>query len=335
MSFDPDEFLKQTAKPSLGSRLWDLLSIPEQKSKEGFGMLAKSIPNVEPTGNTVRDIAVNTPSILGQSLAETAGKVAPGFISPVSLLTSGALKGAQLAAPYVSPIADSIAAPIGKFFESGSGLIHKTAGVLGDTIKNPAIAIGPGLDKAREIYNEVQGGEGNQIREAFKEPMTHMDLIKKAYEQAKIGTLGTDEALEARKSVDFLRKSKALPSSISQNLRDTFDSVAKQDYAGADEAFKNAVKSEALRNLGPMTSTGQPAQVRMLAQLVKPHLLPFTSPIVQGAGAAGIGLGLKGLGMATDNPLIGSAIGAAKSGYSEYQNKNFDPDEFLAQTGGK
>lgn len=333
--FNPDEYLKQVEKPGFYENAKNLLAWPERKSREGFKMLSDIIPNVEPTGNTARDIAFNAPSILGQSLAETAGKVAPGFISPTSILTSGALKGAQLAAPYIAPVADSIAAPIGKFLESGSGLIHKTPGVLGETIENPKLLIGPGLDKARAAYTEVQGGLGDQIRESFKEPMTHMDLIKKAYVAAKEGTLGTDEALEARKSVDALRKSKVFPKSVFKNLRDTFDSIAKEDYASADEGFKGAVKSEALRNLGSLTSTGNPAQVRNYAMLLKPHLLPFGSPIVQGIGAASLGLGLKGLNFATDNPLMGAIYGAGKSAHDNLTNKDFNPDEYLAQTGGK
>src|SRR3990167_9704316 len=74
-------------------KAYDVLSIPEQKSKEGLEMIAESIPSAEPTGNAIKDIALNTPRIAVETLAE----VAPSFISPESIIASGALKAAPIA----------------------------------------------------------------------------------------------------------------------------------------------------------------------------------------------------------------------------------------------
>src|SRR3990167_5895885 len=61
---------QQVELPSLTSRLWEGLTVPERMSREGLGKLAGMVPGVEPTGNLSRDIILNIPKISAETIAE-------------------------------------------------------------------------------------------------------------------------------------------------------------------------------------------------------------------------------------------------------------------------
>ena len=86
-------------QPGLLGKAWNALNLPAEKSREGLDLLANMVPAAEPTGNVVRDVALNIPRVMAESVAETA----PGFINRESILTAGAAKAL---APVVGPAAN-------------------------------------------------------------------------------------------------------------------------------------------------------------------------------------------------------------------------------------
>lgn len=270
-------------KTSFMSKASDLLSLPERKSREGLGMISNLIPSFEPTGNTARDILLNTPKIAAETLKETA----PSFVSPASILTQGMMSGGKAALPIIKPAAKFI----GKTAEEISGLRYKNPDILTKAFEEPSLIFGKGLEKAREEYAKVSGVDP-KIREKFKLMLDKMDFIKEALRAGKKGTLTADEALEARKTLDSVKKN--VSGTAFRAYRDKFDVIAKTKFAEVDKIFARAIKSEALRTLAPINKGGSPSIFKVgVAGATIPSVLPLTSPLVQGILASGLGAGYK------------------------------------------
>lgn len=269
---------------------WADLKKPEDLSRQGLNELADAVPTAEPTGNPVRDLALNAPSILAKSVAE----VAPDFVSRGALVTGAAGKAVEAAAPLIN----SAGGWVGNAAEAMSGLKYKTPGVLAEAVENPKLILGQGIEKARETYNaasdvpfnNVYGvpWQGSGLREALQQPLSKSDFVEQALQFAKDGTLNPDEALEARKSLDAIKNQ--LSSSGYYQTRQIFDGLAKQKYGEADEAYEEAVKSEALRNIWPINKSGSPSIVKGAVTTAIPVTAPLFSPAVQGLAASGVGL---------------------------------------------
>ena len=116
-------------QPGLLGKAWNALDIPAEKSREGLDLLAGMVPSAEPTGNVVRDVAMNIPRVMAESVAETA----PGFINRESILTAGASKAL---APVVGPAA-KLAAKGAEKVKSAAKALASSAGkrALGFTKK--------------------------------------------------------------------------------------------------------------------------------------------------------------------------------------------------------
>src|SRR5258708_10826440 len=341
MTISADDFLKDVEEPaspkkmsadkflsdiqdkspsqSIYKKAWDALKIPEQKSREGLNELANMMPTAEPTGNTIRDGALNARSILGHTVAD----VAPGFISRGALVTGGALKVAGEAARLI----DKLGSVIGEGAEKLSGLGYKTPGVLAEAVKDPSLILGKGVEAARKAYQgpvkdtfyNLYGvlTKGNGIREELQAPLSSEDFITKALDFAKTGDLTPEEALEARKALDTVKRK--LTNVGYYKTRQVFDQLAKQGFEGADAAYSRAIKSEALRTILPMNKTGTPSIAKMVLGGLKTLTVPALSPMAQGFAASGIGIAKKILEPFINDPRIGVAVQQA---LAKYMNGN-------------
>lgn len=283
-----------SSSPSIFKKVYDSFSIPEQKSREGLGMIAKMMPETY-TGDSVVDTVINTPRIAAETLAD----VAPGFISRGSLLASGGLKALQMASPAIN----AGGRLLGKTLESTSGLGYKTPGVLAKAVEDPTLLFGKGVDKARQMYSEVQNAA--QVSPDLKGISNSRAFVMRALKMANEDNLTPDEALEARKALDSI--SDNVPDIFRKQTRTIFDAIAKQKFGEADAAYSRAIKSEALRSFWGINKGGTPSIVKggVMMGVGQGVLSPFLSPVVQGAGASALGLTKMAASPLVNNPMTG------------------------------
>jgi len=324
--FDPDAYLAQKQGQEQPQGMWDktknavkdawnALAIPEQMSRKGLGMLSAYVPNPESTGNLPMDILKGTPKIAADTLAQ----VAPGFISRGAILTSAALKGAQAAAPLFK----SAARGLGSQLESASGSMP---GSLEAAYKDPSLIFSPGKEAAKPLYEAAQQ-ELPQGANLFNDMWKPEDIVSKAQEYiSQGGKLEPSEALQARKAVDSLLKSKRYVKDTLMGLRDTFDEMAKssENIAQADPLFKRGLMASSLRNILPQNKYGGTSAFKMA---IGPALTGIgsiggpggaatgaalaggvLSPAIQGAAATGAGLVSKAISPLVNNPAVGVAL---------------------------
>lgn len=284
-----------------GFDLWESLKILESKSREGLGMLTEK---VTPSREDIEAGKVGIPGLLARTAGETLSEVAPSFVSPLSILTAGA-GGALKAAKKPIGAAGRF---IGKTLESTSGLGYKTPGVLGEVVKRPSLLFGKGKAAAGAVYKSLK--DDAAIRPEFKDVL----LSNRSYVRRALGFIGKgekitpDEALEARKAVDSLGDT--IPDIVRKTTRNVFDLIAKKKYAKADKVFSDAVKSEAVRNFWSVNKSGSPSIVKIATGSLFPPALPFLSPLIQGTGAAAIGVGKKAISPLLSPLSRGMATGA-------------------------
>lgn len=322
---------QQTGK-GLIRKGWNALTIPEKKSRKGLRMLADFVPNQEPTGKegfiskavraavpltniipqgTMGDIARGTPRIMADTLAEAA----PGFISRGAIVTSGILGGAKMAAPLVKAGGRQIA----KGAEAISGLEYKTPGVLTQAANDPSLLFAPGTKKAGEQFAEFM--DKSKIRPSFGRATNSGDLIQEALKAADDGSLTPQEAVIARQTLDSIKKT--VPRYAFNNMRDTFDSVAKTISKEADLAFSRGVKADALRNLFPQNKLGGTSIAKSaLGSIAGGGPLLAMSPMVQGTAATLLGAARRPVGALISNPIgVGSTTGSILALLKEISRK--------------
>ena len=336
------------SKKGLIGQAYDALKVPEQKSKEGFDLMSKAAgelyPPVPVTGNTAIDVINNAPNIMATSTMDTLGKVAPGFVSPLSLGmigASGALKAPQAlakAAPYAESIpgvgpalARALQAPlgaaksVGRGLEGLSGLEYKTPGILGRVVNEPGLPYGPGKDAARELYKAALNPAA--VASAAADALSPDKVVRVAQRAYATGTLNPETALEARKA---LYQTGAGDAAIAK-WGDIFDKVAKTKTAAADAAYEAGSKSEALRQLFPINKGGGTSIFKIVGGGIagmkgKPdstiidaiRAVAFGSPLAQGQAAAAVGA-LKGAG--TSAAATGPALDSAKEAASAIKRR--------------
>lgn len=312
LNSDPEmlaEFKKKYGdeKTSMIGKAWDALKLPEELSREGLGMIADAVPGAEPTGNVVRDVALNTPKILAETLADTA----PEFISRDAIVTAGALKGAKLAAP----VAKAAGRQLAKGAEAISGLEYKDPGILRKAFSNRKIISGPSSEKVRGMYEGLI--DKSQVRQTFARSTDPKDLVKEAMQAIDEGTLTPSEALIARRTLDKIKKT--LPDYSFREMRDAFDGIAKTITKDADVAFSAAKKTDALRNIFPQNKLGGTSIAKsFLGSLAGIAPMAAMSPLVQGSVATGLGIGSRAVAPLLEHSLItGAGVGVASRGLQE------------------
>lgn len=286
-----------TKERNLIQKGWDALAVPEKMSREGLGKMADMVPEGELTGNMVADIARGTPKVLAETLAEAA----PSFVSRGSLLTAGVLKGAKVAAPLAKMAGRQIA----KAAEGISGLEYKTPGILEEAAKDSKLIFSPGKESAGKKFAEFM--DKTKIRKSFGRATSPKELIDDAMNAFDEGTLTPQEAVIARQTLDGVKKT--LPRHSYNEMRATFDSIAKTISKEADAAFSRGVKADALRNIFPQNKLGGSSIAKGILGFlggVAPSMA--MSPLVQGSIATGTGVLSR---LVPNSPIpVGTTIGA-------------------------
>jgi hypothetical protein len=283
---------------------WGGLSIPEKVSREGLNKLADLVPAVEPTGSTLRDVALNSPKVVAETMAE----VAPSFISRGSILTAGAGQLISKGSKALAPIAKGGARQL----EEMSGIAPKGEGALSTVFNDPSLYLTKGKKAASALYDSAKNEmpKGTSLFEGMYKPEEILDSAKQYI--SKGGTLEPAEGFVLRKAIDKLLKSgRYIKDSLIAD-REIADSIAKQSpaIAKADPMFKRALQSEAITNIFPQNKLGGASPFKVLVGRGLSLLAaPLLSPAVQGVGAAGLGLAYRG----ATNPAIARTLGAGAS----------------------
>lgn len=328
-NFDPDAYLQATdstlaqhkteglfgtkiGQDSSGVKLFRDLAAT---SKKGLKSITDLIPDAE-TQSVPLNMALNTP----KALAEMGSDMSANILQPESILTAGALEGAN----WGAPVARAAGSKIAQGAEGLSGLNFKQAGALEKLTERPSLLWGKGTEAAGEMYDDLINR--GQVRETMKGAQSFKDIVGSAETALKDGSLTSDEAFVGRKALDRIRNT--IPKDNYFELRDAFDQLAKQKFAGADQTFKDALVSEAVREPLPLNKSGTPSKfltglgglgLGTAYQTGNPAFAALglaSSPAVQGATAATVGLARQAVAPLLRNPVSTGA------GLSAYLNRN-------------
>lgn len=293
---------QEAENKSFFKKAYDILSIPEQKSKEGLGMI-EDVTNKIPqsfTGNLSRDVAVNTPGVLAQSVAKTAKVIAPGFVSPLAVAGYAAAPAIGAAGRSLAPFAKGIANQL----EQASGIAPKAEGALTEAAKDASLIFSKSKKMASPLYDAAKNEATTNLFKGMYKPEQIMDTAISHMEEG--GKLLPKEALTARKAADSLLNSKRYVKDELVQIRNLLDKIAKgsENISEADSIYKRGRMAESLRNIFPQNKYGGASPFKMMmAGLAKNPLglagdVSLFSPIVQGAGATVLGIA----GRAISNP---------------------------------
>lgn len=287
-------------KIGIPGKAYEALNIPSQLSRKGLGMIAEAVPAVEPTGNVVRDVALNYPKIMTEAVAE----VAPKFVDRASLLTAGVLGTARAATPLIK----GAGGLVGKGLEALSGLEHQTPGVLKEAAKDATLFFSRGKEAAAKLYEAAKNGTQFNIFKGLYKADDIVDTAK-AYIN-KGGVLEPTEALMYRKAVDKLMKSGKIVKDELIAMRQEADAIAKQSdlVAQADPLYVRGLRAEALRNLLPQNKLGGSSAFKTGIAAFTGPLGVLMSPLAQGAAATAAGVGAR-LASRVAGPTVRSAAG--------------------------
>lgn len=287
-----------------------LLKAPEKLSRQGLQIISNAIPNPEPTGNLPLDLIKGTPRIAADTLAE----VAPGFVSKGAILTSGALKGIQVAKPLINAAGRGIA----RGAEALSGLEHKTPGVLLDAANNLKTIAAPGREVASPAYEAAKNELPFIAKKAaglnpFQGMIKNNEIVAKAQQMLDAGEeLLPTEAFQARKAADSLKGSKSINQDALIELRGKLAAIAKgsKNVAEGDKLYQQGLKAEALRSFLPLNKTGGASTFKTMvgAALKGAGTLGVMSPIVQGATATAIGAADRAVEPLINNPVTTAGV---------------------------
>lgn len=225
-----------------------------------------------------------TPSEAAQNIgAEGAGMGVKMLRRPVAALGRGIARGA----------------------EGISGLEYKSPGVLSEAANDSSLMFGPGKQEAGKAYEKLSGIES--VRDSIGRATSAQGVIDEGLKAIDDGSITHTEALVARQAVDKAKNS--LPKYTFNNLRSLFDDVAKKVAASADEGYKRAVKSEALRLLLPVNKSGGTSIAKgFLGTIAGVAPAMAMSPAVQGGAATLTGI--------AGRQVFGETIPAARAALS-------------------
>lgn len=329
----------EAPQQSLIGRAWEMAKIPQQVAGQVTGTLASAgqqvspetqqvgyraakllspIPGVgavadtantfmnsqraQPTGNLPMDIATALPRIAG----ETAAEYGPGYLSPESLLTMGALKGAQKVGPAAKRFAQGLGAQMENMVASPAGTLEKAAGNVTSAFRHGRKAAQPYYEaaKAKGTLPSLPGVVDDAVAWTPEEVAArHVeDVYMTAVAKAADNTLTPVEALEGRKAADAMLGMKKYAKDALHKGRKILSKIAKTDdnILKADELHEAGLKNEALRRILPQNKYGGTSAFKMgvmgamnFIPGIGHVLAAQMSPLVQGAEAALGGLAVR------------------------------------------
>lgn len=278
--------------------LMAMLSIPEQKSREGLNMIAQAVsPKQEVTGNMARDVAMNTPRIAMESLADTA----PGFISKESILTAGALRTLKAAAPAIKAIGKGAA----KAGESISGMEYKTPGILEKIAKDPKFLFSKGKSAASQLYEDAKkvGGDAGSLSEIPEKKK----MVEISYKLAKKGKINPTQAFEARKQLSDIKDT--VTDGFFRKATAKFNEIAKPVFAEADKAFSEGIKADEARRFLPVNKSGGTSIAKSAIGTLTGVLPTIAmSPLAQSTAAAAAGTAAKAIAPLANNAIKSGSL---------------------------
>jgi hypothetical protein len=283
---------------SKGRKAWDALTIPAKMSERGLQGIANLVPEGKVTGNMATDVARGSLKILANTMAQ----VPPGFISRASML--GGLGSKAIGA--AKPLIKAIGGGVGGQLESLSGA---RPGSLSAAYNDPSIMFSRVTPEAKGAYEaENLGLKASKLVQENPNPLK---LAQKARKLAQQGTLTEGEALEGRKAVDQLWKSRQITEGWKNSTRELLDNVvkSKSELAEADKTFRRAKIAESLRKVMPQNKYGGTSAFKT-GIMTALHGMPggnfagaLMSPAASGSSATVLGaLNKAGLGQLVSNP---------------------------------
>ena len=304
----PDGF--DNSQQSLLSLGWESLKKPEELSREGLGMMANAVPSVEPTGKMFRDVALNTPKILAESVAEFA----PSFVSREAIALGGLGKGLQMASKV--PLFQKGASAVGR---GVAKTLQKTTGVNAENTRrlfnNPSeLFNAPTKKVVSQAYAKSELPQVEQTLEDIVSSGTasYAGKIKLAGKKLLSGSENAKTLLEGRKALDKQIADIDVQIDAAKGSARSALIDAKNDKLNLRSEF-----NKRLDILAPKLRQADAVASRQLAvdpfrRVFLPGNSHFISPegilrAVPGVPSA-IGLGVSGAGGAMK--LLGKAVGA-------------------------
>lgn len=300
------QFVKRVGRDTLEA-------LPLPTSREATERLMSPMPGQFGPSRTMQDVGERFPSIqeLTGDLAEKASESKMGQLMPIPTAALGSAayaashmlpekltpseaalsigaEGLPIAAKKIEPLVKMAGRGVARGAEGISGLEYKTPGVLAEAANDPTLISGPGKKTAGVAYEAIEKAEG--VRNSIGTATTSQKVIDEGLKAVKKGNITHAEALVVRQAIDKSKNS--LPKFTFNNLRKMFDDVAKKATASADEGYKRAVKSEALRLLLPVNKSGGTSIAKgFLGTLAGIAPALAMSPVVQGGAATMAGIG--------------------------------------------
>lgn len=278
------ETMKREETPSMAGGAWNALTVPAQKSSEGLNKVADmySLMQTAPTGNKVKDIALNAIPIMGESGMRTLGKVAPEFISRGAMVTGAVAPALGMAGKGIRAIAKPVGRWGGAQLEDLAGMVP---GSLREAYRSGFGAFKGGKKAASPLYDAAKDSRGMNLFKGMYKPE---EIVDKARETLSKGIqLTPTEGLSYRKAVSSLMKSGRYVKDELVAMRAEADAIAKSSkfIKEADEVHQKGMMAESLRSLLPKTAQGKSSSWKtMMAGLS--GMSPLWSPIALGTGSA-------------------------------------------------
>lgn len=290
------------------SPIWNSLQVPSQMASRGLKAIAGAVPEPEMTGNLPVDLVKSVPKVAANTLSEAA----PGFVSRAAMLTGGAAKAANWAAPAVRAIGRGIA-------NQADSITGAAEGATLGAFRDPTLIFAKGKEAARPFYEAAKAEKvypGNpDIFKGMYKPEEIVDTAQKYIDQG--GKLNPTQGLMYRKAVDVLLKSKRYVKDELIAARGSADEIAKasENIATADPLFKRGIQAQSLRNIFPQNKYGgassfKTAIITGLNAMGGPGkvLGALISPLAAGSTSTAAGVVTRVVGPAVRSPGLSVAL---------------------------
>ncbi len=308
---------ESTSKPDnrgIIRKAWDAAHVPAQMAESGLNQIANMVPEPKVTGNVLADVVRGAKPIIEKSGVQALAKVAPSFIGPEAIALSLAGQTPRMiskipkAGPRIIEGAKDVMRGIGRQGESISGA---APGALEAAYKDPTIMGAKGKKAVQGMYEKAKQ-LGGDVRSELKETSDPKEFVDKALQFAKDKTLTPLEGLEARKTLQSIKK--RVTDQFFRTAKDKFDAVAKTVFKGEDAAYQRANMAESLRNIAPQNKYGGASAFKMMIAnlaasndgLAGKALAAALSPAAQGTVASAAG----SLARIATSPRAASTSGA-------------------------
>jgi hypothetical protein len=256
----------QPQTPSIGSQISGWSKMPEKMAGATLDVMKDQVSNP-----------------IGKGALNLLSKTLPPTYSRLNLGLMGALEGGQALSklPQIKNAGSELAGQL----ESAAG---SPKGTLKHGFESAKNFFGAGKKSAGPAYESARP---LSVHPELQDVFETKQMLEKSMELARRGELSPYEAFNARKSLDKLFGKSGYSEDVLTQMRKTFDSLAKSDsrIARGDATFAQGLKNESLRGILPKNKYGSTSAFKTGIMAAVPGIGTLLSPIVQGAGATGLG----------------------------------------------